>query len=48
MEKILVKGKELYAAFMDLEKVYDRVDRDAKSNPKEFFLICIGQKARIE
>ncbi len=27
MEKILAKGKKLYAAFMDLEKAYDRVDR---------------------
>ncbi len=25
-EKILAKRKRLYAAFMDLEKVYDRVD----------------------
>ncbi len=26
VEKILAKGKKLYAAFMDLEKPYDRVD----------------------
>ncbi len=26
VEKILAKGKKLYAAFMDLEKAYDRVD----------------------
>ncbi len=26
VEKILGKGKKLYAAFMDLEKAYDRVD----------------------
>ncbi len=26
VEKILAKGKKLYAVFMDLEKVYDRVD----------------------
>ncbi len=26
VEKILAKGKKLYTAFMDLEKVYDRVD----------------------
>ncbi len=25
-ERILAKGKKLYAAFMDLEKAYDRVD----------------------
>ncbi len=26
VEKMLAKGKKLYAAFMDLEKAYDRVD----------------------
>ena len=26
VEKYLVKGRKLYAAFMDLEKAYDRVD----------------------
>ncbi len=26
VEKILAKGKKLYAACMDLEKAYDRVD----------------------
>ncbi len=26
VEKILAKGKKLYAAFMDLEKAYDRVN----------------------
>ncbi len=26
VEKILAKGKKLYAAFMDVEKAYDRVD----------------------
>ena len=28
-EKFLAKGKEVYVAFMDLEKAYDRVDRRA-------------------
>ena len=28
-EKYLAKGKEVYWAFMDLEKAYDRVDREA-------------------
>ena len=28
-EKYLAKGKDVYFAFMDLEKAYDRVDRDA-------------------
>ena len=28
-EKYLEKGKELYVAFMDLEKAYDRIDREA-------------------
>ena len=28
-EKYLAKGKNVYFAFMDLEKAYDRVDRDA-------------------
>ncbi len=28
-EKYVAKGKDVYWAFMDLEKVYDRVDRDA-------------------
>ncbi len=26
VEKVLAKGKKLYATFMDLEKAYDRVD----------------------
>ncbi len=26
VEKMLAKGKKIYAAFMDLEKAYDRVD----------------------
>ncbi len=29
VEEYLGKGKKLYAAFMDLEKAYDRVDREA-------------------
>ena len=29
VEKYLGKGRKLYAAFMDLEKAYDRVDRMA-------------------
>ncbi len=29
VEEYLEKGKKLYAAFMDLEKAYDRVDREA-------------------
>mgnify|MGYP000675205646 CR=1 FL=1 len=28
-EKFFAKGKNLFLAFMDLEKAYDRVDRDA-------------------
>ena len=28
-EKYLAKGKDVYWAFMDLEKAYDRVDREA-------------------
>ena len=28
-EKYLAKGKDVFWAFMDLEKAYDRVDRDA-------------------
>ena len=28
-EKFLAKGNHLFFAFMDLEKAYDRVDRDA-------------------
>ena len=31
-EKYLEKGKDVYFAFLDLEKVYDRVDRDAMWN----------------
>ena len=31
-EKYLGKGKDLYFAFLDLEKAYDRVDRDAVWN----------------
>ncbi len=29
VEEYLGKDKKLYAAFMDLEKAYDRVDREA-------------------
>ena len=29
VEKMLMKGKKVYAAFMDLEKAYDRVDWEA-------------------
>ena len=28
-EKCVAKGKSLYVAYMDLEKAYDRVDRNA-------------------
>uniref|UniRef100_UPI003EB93A31 RNA-directed DNA polymerase n=1 Tax=Klebsiella pneumoniae TaxID=573 RepID=UPI003EB93A31 len=28
-EKYLAKGKEVFWAFMDLEKAYDRIDREA-------------------
>ena len=28
-DKFLAKGKDLFLAFLDLEKAYDRVDRDA-------------------
>ena len=28
-EKCIAKGKSLYVAYMDLEKVYDQVDRNA-------------------
>ena len=28
-EKFIDKNKHLYVAYMDLEKVYDRVDREA-------------------
>ena len=31
-EEYLGKGKDVYSAFLDLEKVYDRVDRDAMWN----------------
>ena len=31
-EKYLGKGKDVYFAFLDLEKAYDRVDRDATWN----------------
>ena len=31
-EKYLGKGKGVYFAFLDLEKAYDRVDRDAMWN----------------
>ena len=31
-EKCLGKGKDVYFAFLDLEKAYDRVDRDAMWN----------------
>ena len=31
-EKYLGEGKDMYFAFLDLEKVYDRVDRDAMWN----------------
>ncbi len=32
VEEYLGKNKKLYAAFMDLEKAYDRVDREALWN----------------
>ncbi len=30
VEEYLAKDSQLYAAFMDLEKAYDRVDREAR------------------
>lgn len=35
VEEYLGKGKKLYAAFMDLEKAYDKVDREALWNVKK-------------
>ncbi len=32
VEKYLGKGRNLYAAFMELEQAYDRVDREALWN----------------
>ena len=34
-EKYLRKGKEVFWAFMDLEKAYDRVDRQALGDPAD-------------
>ena len=35
VEEYLRKDEQLYAAFMDLEKAYDRVDREALWNAQE-------------
>ncbi len=32
LQEYLGKGKKLYGAFMDLEKVYDKVDREVLWN----------------
>ena len=57
-EKYLGKGKDMYFAFLDLEKVYDRVDRDAMWNILRLYGIggrllrgvkslYVGSKARV-
>ena len=38
-EKFLAKGKDLFWAFMDLEKAYDRVDRDVLWQVLRWFLV---------
>ena len=46
-EKYLGKGKDVYFAFLDLEKAYDRVDRDAMWNVLRLHRIG-GRLARSE
>ena len=57
-EKYLGKGKDVYFAFLDLAKVYDRVDRDAMWNVLRLYGIggrllrgvkslCVGSKACV-
>ena len=57
-EKYLGKGKDAYFAFLDLEKAYDRVDRDAMWNVLRLYGIggrllqgvkslYVGSKARV-
>ena len=46
-EKYLGKGKDVYFAFLDLEKAYDRVDRDAMWNVLRLYGIG-GRLARSE
>ena len=36
-EKYMAKGKDVYIAFMDLEKAYDRVDRNALWSRRKTF-----------
>ena len=39
-EKFLAKGKDLFLAFMDLEKAYDKVDRDALWQMLRLYGVC--------
>ena len=39
-EKFLAEGKDLFWAFMDLEKAYDRVDRDALWQVLRLYGVC--------
>ena len=41
-EKYLGKGKDVYFVFLDLEKAYDRVDRDALWNVLRLNGIGVG------
>ena len=43
-EKFLAKGKEVFLAFMDLEKGYDRIDRDCLYN----VLQLLGLGSRLQ
>ena len=36
-ERFESKGKEMYVAYMDLEKAYDRIDRNAMWRVREMF-----------
>ena len=47
-EKYLGKGKDVYFAFLDLEKAYDRVDRDAMWNVLRLYGIGGKTVARNE
>ncbi len=40
VEEYLGKEKKLYAAFIDLEKAYDRVDREAFWNVLKIYGVC--------